>query len=131
LWDATPVMLQHKEVCIVNSIGHLAFLYRYADLVWVGGGFTRSGIHNIIEPAVFGLPVFFGPNFSRFREAEEMIACGAAQSETNPEALAKQWQDEKALAQQGQNAKSYVLQQLGATEKIIAYLAEKCFCNKA
>jgi 3-deoxy-D-manno-octulosonic-acid transferase len=123
LWDGGNEIPMDKEVCIVNCIGHLAFLYRYADIVWVGGGFTRSGIHNIIEPAVFGAPVFFGPNFKRFREAFDMLASGAAYSETAPQALAHKWKDEAALEKQGENAESYVLKQSGATVKIMEYLS--------
>lgn len=124
LWDQS-VAGQEKRVSIVNSIGHLSYLYRYADATWIGGGFTKSGIHNIIEPAVYGLPVIFGPNYSRYREATDMIARGAALSITDAAGLVQNLKDEKALSLLGHNARQYVQEQLGATHKIMAYLEEK------
>jgi 3-deoxy-D-manno-octulosonic-acid transferase len=60
------------DVLIIDNIGMLSSLYRYADLAYIGGGFGK-GIHNILEAAVFGIPVFFGPNYKKFREARELI----------------------------------------------------------
>ncbi len=60
------------RILVVDSIGILASLYRYAFISFVGGGFG-VGIHNILEPAAFGVPVIFGPNYNRFREARELI----------------------------------------------------------
>lgn len=65
------------EVLIIDSIGLLKNIYRYADLSYVGGGFG-SGIHNLLEPAIFGKPVLFGPNNQKFLEAKEMKAIGIA-----------------------------------------------------
>ncbi len=60
---------------VVDSIGQLSYLYRFGQLAYIGGGFGR-GIHNVIEAAVYGMPVIFGPNHERFREARELLACG-------------------------------------------------------
>lgn len=128
LWDDTPHALQQSEVCIVNTIGHLSFLYRYADAVWIGGGFTKTGIHNIIEPAVYGAPVCFGPNYKRYREAIEMLSAGGAHTVSDSRQFIDWLNNEKALLRSGSNAKQYVLAQLGATKSITDYLeAEKCF----
>lgn len=62
----------NKRVLIVDNIGMLSHLYRYADLAVIGGGFTK-GIHNILEAAVFGVPSFFGPNYNKFIEAIDLI----------------------------------------------------------
>jgi len=67
------------SILVIDSIGLLASLYRYAFLAFVGGGFG-VGIHNILEPAAFGVPVIFGPNYGRFREARELINKGGAVS---------------------------------------------------
>lgn len=132
LWNAEETTLKESNVCIVHTVGQLSYLYKYADVVWIGGGFTKSGIHNIIEPAVFGCPVFFGPNYERYREATEMIAANAAKSITDAAAFTEALlQNKNALLLSGNNAKKYVLEQLGATEKIMHYLEEKCFPNKA
>jgi 3-deoxy-D-manno-octulosonic-acid transferase len=126
LWTGDESQFPQSRVCIVNTVGQLAYLYKYADVVWIGGGFTRSGIHNIIEPAVFGKPVFFGPVYERYREAVEMIDAGAAVSLDNAGELLHLMQQKNALLQMGSNAKRYVQQQLGATGKIMRYLSEKC-----
>ena len=63
------------HVMILNTIGHLASAYSYGDIAYVGGGFSGN-LHNILEPAVFGLPVIFGPKFKRFPEAFQFIHLG-------------------------------------------------------
>lgn len=126
LWTDSEERLAESRVAIVHTVGQLSYLYRYASVVWVGGGFTRSGIHNAIEPAVFGKPLFWGPVYARYREATELIAAGAAVSLSQPEALLKALSDENALLQMGNRAANYVQSQLGATEKIMRYISEKC-----
>lgn len=125
LWNDDERILATKAVAVVNTVGHLSYLYQYADVAWIGGGFGK-GIHNIIEPAVFGIPVFFGPKFQRFREAKEMIALNAVASLTDAKALTDILQHETALKAMGINAHKYVHAQLGATQKIINYLLLKC-----
>lgn len=63
------------HVMILNTIGHLASAYSYGEIAYVGGGFSGN-LHNILEPAVFGLPVIFGPKFKRFPEASQFIHAG-------------------------------------------------------
>jgi len=123
LWNAGEHELRKSRVCLVHTVGQLAYLYKYADMVWMGGGFTRSGIHNIIEPAVFGVPIFFGPKYQRYLEATDMTGLGAAKSLEDAEALAAALQNEKALLLMGNNAQQYVHSQLGATAKIMDYLS--------
>ncbi len=60
------------DFLIIDNVGMLMSLYKYADIAYVGGGFGK-GIHNILEAAVFGIPVFFGPKFKKFREAVELV----------------------------------------------------------
>ena len=132
LWPNDNKDFKKCRVCIINTIGQLSHLYKYADVVWIGGGFTKSGIHNIIEPAVFGVPIFFGPNYKRYREAMEMIEANAVISLSNASSfIAALMQNENALLHQGNNAKKYVLEQLGATQKTMDYLELKCFPSKA
>lgn len=132
LWATDEEDFRRSRVCIVHTVGQLAYLYKYADVVWVGGGFTRSGIHNVIEPAVFGKPVFFGPTYHRYREAVEMIGINAAKSVSSANEFRNViLGNENALLQLSTNAKTYVLAQLGATKRIMNYLAEKCFSSKA
>jgi 3-deoxy-D-manno-octulosonic-acid transferase len=63
----------NAEILIVDTIGLLTKIYSYADIAYVGGAFTK-GLHNTLEPAVFGVPVIIGPDFSGFKEAEELVA---------------------------------------------------------
>jgi len=60
------------DFLIIDNVGMLMSLYKYADVAYVGGGFGK-GIHNILEAAVFGIPVFFGPKYKKFREAIELV----------------------------------------------------------
>lgn len=73
-WDGTN---NEANCLVVDSIGLLMRLYRYADLAYVGGGFG-AGIHNTLEPAVYGSPVIFGPNHERFQEAVQLVNAGGA-----------------------------------------------------
>ncbi len=63
-----------KRILIINNIGMLSRLFAYGDVAFIGGGFQKGGIHNVLEPAVFGLPVIFGPVFTKFVEAKELVA---------------------------------------------------------
>jgi len=62
-----------KKILIVDNIGMLSRLFAYGDIAFIGGGFQKGGIHNILEPAVFGLPVIFGPVYEKFVEAKELV----------------------------------------------------------
>ncbi|HXC03106.1 MAG TPA: glycosyltransferase N-terminal domain-containing protein, partial [Bacteroidia bacterium] len=75
--QATGADLAAADILIVDRIGLLSSLYRYGTLAMIGGGFG-DGIHNILEPAVMGLPVIFGPDHEKFPEAAELIAGGGA-----------------------------------------------------
>jgi 3-deoxy-D-manno-octulosonic-acid transferase len=71
------LQITETQVLIVDSVGLLSKIYRYADMAYVGGGFGK-GIHNTLEPAVYGIPVFFGPKNKKFAEAQWLKAntCG-------------------------------------------------------
>jgi 3-deoxy-D-manno-octulosonic-acid transferase len=64
--------INSNNVLIIDSIGILSSIYQYANIAYIGGGFS-SGIHNILEAVAFGLPVIFGPNHQKFNEAKELI----------------------------------------------------------
>ncbi len=75
--EATEDSVMNKQVLIVDTIGLLSTIYRYADLAYIGGGFG-VGIHNTLEAAIFGMPILFGPNYLKFREATNMAKLGVA-----------------------------------------------------
>jgi 3-deoxy-D-manno-octulosonic-acid transferase len=66
-----------KDILILNTIGQLTNAYQYADLAYIGGGFTGK-LHNILEPGAFGIPIFFGPKYARFPEAQLFLDHGVA-----------------------------------------------------
>src|SRR5690606_35928475 len=66
--------LQNEQVLIIDTIGLLAKIYSYADIAFVGGAVGTTGLHNTLEPAVFGVPIIIGDNYSKFPEAKAMIA---------------------------------------------------------
>ena len=70
------------DVLIIDKIGILSKIYRYADIAYIGGGFGK-GIHNCLEAAVYNVPVIFGPNYHKFQEAKDFISLGIAKSVSN------------------------------------------------
>ena len=111
-------ILRRAEVLVVDTIGLLSSTYHYGQVAYIGGGFGE-GIHNTVEAAAYGMPVLFGPNYHHFREAEGLIAAGAARSVKNGEelctAMNEALNDHTTI---GEKAAAYVENELGATEKI-------------
>lgn len=122
-----------KSVLIVDSIGLLGSLYRLAHLAVVGGGFG-SGLHNILEPAVYGVPVGFGAQHSRFPEAKALIAAGGAFDHRHPSGLIRRipelLRDEPALRKMGERASEFVRSNKGAGDLIWKYLKDRGVVDK-
>ena len=120
--------LENAEILIIDGYGYLVSAYRYAKIAYVGGGFS-TGIHSILEPAVYGMPVIFGPDHHKFHEAIEMIRIGAAHSVSSfeeLETLLKSYLTDPArLAYESNIAFQYVESNRGATEQIVRYFFEK------
>ena len=107
------------RILLIDSIGKLANAYQYGKIAYVGGGFSGS-LHNILEPAVFGLPVIFGPKHSRFPEAEVFIQAGIGFSVSNIEELEKTWSFIlENIDSITQKARVEVSKSAGATERIL------------
>lgn len=117
--------LADAEILVIDNIGLLAYIYRYAQIVWIGGGYNKTGIHNAIEAAVYEKPLFWGPNYKRYQEAINLIACHAAISTTDPRKLAAIWKSPADLKQMAANGRQYLADQMGATQKIMHYLSLK------
>jgi 3-deoxy-D-manno-octulosonic-acid transferase len=125
LSDAAATDLSGQDCLIIDSFGLLSSIYRYADVAYVGGGFGK-GIHNILEAAVYGVPVLFGPKYRKFKEAADMIAAGGGFSVPN-EAAFRQKTDQlltrpPLLQAAGQAAGAFVQNNAGATANILAQL---------
>lgn len=106
---------------VIDEMGLLSRIYRYGDVAYVGGGFG-SGIHNTLEAAVHGMPVIFGPNHERFKEAQGLIDAGAAWSISSAEELRsileKIINDSAGLERASSNARDYVERNAGASRRI-------------
>jgi len=113
------------RVVIVDTVGVLAEAYAHAHVAYVGGAFS-TGVHSVIEPAIAGLPVVFGPHHDNSFEAVQLLARGAAQAVRNEEetyrALNLYFTDDAVRRGAGAAARAYVESQLGATEKCMAAL---------
>ncbi len=116
------------NVLIIDNIGMLSKLYQYADITYVGGGFNKDGIHNILEAAVYGKPVFFGPVYDKFAEACDLLDRGGAFTINNAleleDMLDKLFNDKAALIKAGMIAGEYVYSKRGATKKVMDYVTE-------
>jgi 3-deoxy-D-manno-octulosonic-acid transferase len=122
------------NVLIIDNIGMLSRLYRYATITYVGGGFGDDGVHNVLEAAVYGKPVVFGPVIEKYIEAVELTESGggliidsALEAEKVFERLLK---NPEECRETGAAARAYVHSKKGATEKIIRYIAMQKILEK-
>ena len=120
--DAQSKRLAEADAIIINCFGLLSSIYRYGKVAYVGGGFG-VGIHNVLEAAVWGMPVIFGPNHERFQEAVALIAEGGGFSICDTHdfeiCMRKFSSDPKALAEASRKAGEYVKSQSGATDAVM------------
>ena len=112
------------RVLIIDNIGYLSRLYKYATVCYVGGGFNKSGHHNILEAAVYGKPIITGPNFQKFKESVELKKVGGGFTIKNSTQL-KQLMQLMNIREAGTIAGNYVKENAGATNTIINWLQEK------
>lgn len=134
LWSRMEKDYYDQRILLVDTIGLLLRLYQYADVAYVGGGFNKSGIHNILEAAVYGRPVFHGPVYHKFKEARDLQDCGAAYIAADADSIVSQltqWeQDRISYNAACASARKYVNNNTGATDKIIAYIEGKELLNR-
>ncbi|MBR4153765.1 MAG: 3-deoxy-D-manno-octulosonic acid transferase [Paludibacteraceae bacterium] len=110
--------LNSYDVLVINTIGLLSSIYQYGQVAYIGGGFG-VGIHNTLEAAAWGMPVVFGPNYKKFKEACELIECGAARSiETKEECFVALDEFFERNAEPANAATEYVSSHVGATNLI-------------
>jgi 3-deoxy-D-manno-octulosonic-acid transferase len=118
-------------IIIIDQIGILRNLYQYAFISYVGGGFGKEGVHNVLEPAAFGKPVIWGKNDSKYREAIGLKNTGGGFAIQNAQTLIAQIQllksSEEAYTLTSKKAAKYIIDHAGATEKTIEYLKEQQF----
>lgn len=116
------------HILVIDNVGMLSRLYQYATVTYVGGGFSKDGIHNILEAAVWGKPVLFGPNHQKFKEAERLIAAGGGKSFDNENQLKTYLQDyfmdNDANKKAAEAAQIFIETNRGASLKILGYIQE-------
>lgn len=126
LSKATPQEAAAADCLVVDCYGKLSGVYRYGDIAYIGGGFG-AGIHNINEAAVYDMPVLFGPNYRKFKEAADMIKCGAAFTFSDKAgfnaAIDPLVEDPDRLLGAGRAAGHYIREHLGATQRVYTALA--------
>lgn len=122
---ATLNNIKDYDCLIIDCIGLLSSLYRYGDIAYIGGGFG-VGIHNILEAAVFGIPVIFGPNFKKFREAHQLIEAGGGYPIHDGDSffvlMDELTQYSDVLSSAGENAGKYVKENAGVVDRVMQVL---------
>lgn len=115
--------LKDFDVFIIDTIGILTKIYSYADIAYVGGGFGHPGVHNILEPATFGIPILIGPNFSHFAEATDLVNLKGCIPIKNKEELSISLQniieDKPSRIKKGAICADFVQKNKGAVERIM------------
>ncbi|MRX39668.1 3-deoxy-D-manno-octulosonic acid transferase [Flavobacterium sp. LC2016-23] len=115
--------LSTYNVFIIDTVGLLTKIYSYATIAYVGGGFGNPGIHNILEPATFGIPIIIGPNYSHFAEATQLVTLGGCIVINNKQELQQNLDrltsDEKFFKEKSQICKSFIQDNKGATDCVM------------
>lgn len=119
----TEIALRNANVFIIDTIGILTKIYSYADIAYVGGGFGNPGVHNILEPATFGVPIIIGPNYAHFAEATALVHMQGCVSISSQEELQEAFehliQNEDIRAEKGHICSTFVQMNKNATDIII------------
>jgi 3-deoxy-D-manno-octulosonic-acid transferase len=128
LSEANEQLAPSANVLVINTMGMLSRIYRWSNVSYIGGGFNKSGIHNILEAAVYGKITIFGPSYHRSGEAEALVALGGAYSYSNfaelEGVLDKLLKNPPERLKGESTALNYVRRNLGATNIILDYIRE-------
>lgn len=127
--DLDASKLVEHDILIIDTIGILTKIYSCADIAYVGGGFGNPGVHNILEPATFGVPIIIGPNYSHFAEATALVKMNGCISITNQEELNETFdkliQNSDVRFEKGHICSTFVEMNKNATEIIMNYIIQK------
>jgi len=120
--NMSDVIPENSRILVVNTIGLLSQLYPYTDLAYIGGGFG-VGIHNLPEAAAYGIPVVFGPNHLRFKEAVDLKNIGGgyaiSSEKEGVEVISNLLNNDDERKTAGEIAQNYIRQHTGATSKVV------------
>jgi 3-deoxy-D-manno-octulosonic-acid transferase len=127
-WLTQSSQMEKPMVLIIDKIGLLSHLYQYADIAYIGGGFTKDGIHNVLEAAVFGKPVIWGPNDAKYQEAIGLRNANGGvrikDAKSFKKTLERFLSDAAFCKATGVAAVKYVQDNAGATQKTINYIKQ-------
>ena len=127
--SSNPINLSHFDVFIIDSIGILTKIYSYADIAYVGGGFGNPGVHNLLEPATFGIPIVIGTNYSHFPEAAALVNLEGCISISTQEELKEAFdnliQNQDIRFEKGHICNTFVKMNKNATDIIMNHIAPK------
>jgi len=119
--------VSNYPVFIIDTIGLLTKIYSYGTIAYVGGGFGSPGIHNILEPATFGVPIVIGPNYSNFAEATQLVQLGGciviSQNSDLKQNFDRLLTDQNFLEEKSQICKLYIQNNKGATDMIMSIIS--------
>ncbi|WP_298392826.1 glycosyltransferase N-terminal domain-containing protein [Flavobacterium sp.] len=126
--------LSNFNIFIIDTIGILTKIYSYADIAYVGGGFGNPGVHNILEPATFGVPIIIGPNYSHFAEAIALVHQEGCISISNQNELNETFDNlisnEDVRHEKGHICATFVQMNKGATEVILKHIENSKIKNR-
>ena len=124
--EKSTIDLSNFNVFIIDTIGILTKIYSYADIAYVGGGFGNPGVHNILEPATFGVPIIIGPNYSHFAEATALVHQEGCISISNQNELNDAFNllinNEDERNEKGHICSTFVQMNKGATDVILNHI---------
>jgi 3-deoxy-D-manno-octulosonic-acid transferase len=125
--EKSNIDLSSFNVFIIDTIGILTKIYSYADIAYVGGGFGNPGVHNVLEPATFGIPIVMGPNYSHFEEATALVGLGGCVSIKDTNSLTETFnlllQNEDERVEKGHICSTFVQMNKGATAHILSNIS--------
>lgn len=124
--EKNNIDLSNFNIFIIDTIGILTKIYSYADIAYVGGGFGNPGVHNILEPATFGVPIVIGPNYSHFAEATALVNMEGCISISNQNEINEAFNllinNEDERHEKGHICSTFVQINKGATDVILKHL---------
>ena len=126
--DLSQQKKEDADILLIDCVGILTKIYSYADIAYVGGAMGTKGLHNTLEPAVFGIPILIGKNYTRYQEAEDLVTLGGIVSVDSSVLFENEFSkivaDKNLQKEMGLTNLNYIKKQAGATSKILLKLKE-------
>lgn len=126
--DLSQQKKEDADILLIDCVGILTKIYSYADIAYVGGAMGTKGLHNTLEPAVFGIPILIGKNYTRYQEVQDLVALGGIVSVDSSLLFENEFSkivaDKNLQKEMGLTNLNYIKKQAGATSKILLKLKE-------